>query len=130
MIGVALIWFGLLYVLTFALGRAAFGITFAGASIYRIDTLFIVVGIYLALIGSGPRADGIEGVPSDRRAALGRQLDRIAVVAVTGVICIQVVSGLVTGLVGAQAHRTAMLQTENVIFDIDHAPDNMVYGIY
>ena len=55
-IGVALICFGLLYVLTFALGRAAFGITFAGASIYRIDTLFIIVGIYLALIGPGPPA--------------------------------------------------------------------------
>jgi hypothetical protein len=129
-IGVALISFGLLYAVTLALGRAGFGITFAGESIYRIDTLFIVVGIFLALIGPRAPADASERASSDRSQVLGRQVDRIVVVAVTGVICVQLVSGLVTGLVGARARRTSMLETQNVILNIDHAPDNMVYGIY
>jgi hypothetical protein len=127
-IGIAFICFGLLYVFSFTLGRAVFGITFAGTSIYRIDTLFIVVGIYLGLIGPS-RVEAGEGASQHRRL-LGRQWDGIITVVVALVIVVQIVSGLITGFVGVQARRSDMIHTENVILNINKAPDNVVYGIF
>lgn len=131
-IGIALILFGLLYALSFTLGRTAFGISFAGMSTYRVYTLLILVGSYLALVDPvSQRADRRANVgASQRPAPRAPSAEPLVRGLLLAVIATQVVVGFFTGLSGARSHQSTMYATQNVVLNIDKAPDSAVYDTY
>ena len=121
-VGVALVFFGVLFAASIAAGRSSFGLPKAGWSVYTTCDLLVLVGAYLAVLGR-PRAVG-----RNPRLALAAGWAVRALLAV--IICTQIVLGYRNGLDGSRiAYRTAVT-AQDVIANIDHAPDNIVYNIY
>ena len=128
-IGIYFISYGLLYAVTFTIGRAPMGLPFAGGSIYSLLDLLILVGCYLTLfdhasVESHVRAD-VVSLPERSFSAL-----RFVQVLLIVTILLQVPFGLVNGLrYGSQKHST-LLAAENVIVNANQASDSILYGIY
>jgi len=146
-IGVALIGFGILFALSIATGRSTLiGLWYAGTSRYTTFDLLVLVGSYLALVGRSPSrakhrslslSDEGAGRGATRVAAFARkvrQQDRLggAIVGATlgVIICVQVILGLLSGLAGGRSTHQVGLATEDVIVNIDEAPDSVVERIY
>ena len=145
-IGVALIAFGVLFALSIATGRSTLiGLWYTGTSRYTTFDLLILVGTYLALVGrrnvpahEHPHlnsGDGAENQPFRSTVArIFRTRDRkvsiILGASLAVIICVQVVLGLLSGLAGGRSTHQVGLSTEDVIANINQAPDSVVYRIY
>jgi hypothetical protein len=146
-IGVALICFGLLFVVFVTKGRTEFGLSSTGSR-YSMFELMVWAGAYLSLLGSsmprfgqsgsgwaiyhrywpGARSRstsevGVSGRPS---MALQQAVTTVALIALVGLMVIQVVSGDEESLPNARAWRAEGLTIANVMVNIDKAPDALV----
>lgn len=139
-VGIALICFGLLFAGLVARGRAPLGYWAASSSGYTIYDVWILGGVYLALLGrsplagAAPRPDRPAGRPG---ADGGRHPDRTpgwpgsTVVSaarwlVIAVIVLQVVVGIPHGIDGARTIHAAEVRAASTARGIDHATDLQV----
>ena len=117
-IGVALVCFGLLFAITFTVGRVNAGLWFAGQSQYATFDLLILSGCYLAVIHPPPAL------------AEPRRSERVAwpVVrwVVVGAIVLQILLGTLNGLSNADRVRGDEVALADVTANIDRAPDRLV----
>ncbi len=119
-IGVALVCFGILFVLSIAYGRAWQGAAGAAASRFTTFDLLIPVGCYLAVLNRPlaparlPRPWGKGWV-----LALARSF-------VLGVICLQVILGIENGIANARESRRYQVTAADVLVNIDAAPNQLV----
>ncbi len=120
-VGVALICFGLLFVASADIGTASILGPWAGTnSLYVVDVLSILVGIYLVVLNR-PASEG------RRSSALVRRLVPVGVV---GVICVQVVLGTTNGLTGGRATHRSALEAADVLVNIAHASKQEVRSAF
>ena len=121
-IGVALICYGLLFVLSIALGRAAlgrqFGLWNASQSRYTTVDLLILVGMYLAILTPATRPL--------RRRSWERILSHVFRMAVLILVLLQVVMGTYNGLAGGRSTHASRLAAADVLVNIDQAPTSEV----
>jgi hypothetical protein len=141
-IGVALIWFGLLFDLMVATGRAYFGLWAAASSPYSTFNLLVLVGCYLVLIARQPaeafanepgrptRTDNTVQLTSRKWLLLSAPprglLLMIARGAVVGVVCLQIALGFEHGLSGARYDHSEQLGASVVLANISHTSDRIV----
>ncbi len=125
-IGVALICFGLLFVLSIALGRAAFrglGLWNASQSRYTTVDLLILVGMYLAVLTPATR--------QLRRRSWERIISAAFRIAVLALVLLQVVLGTYNGLAGGRSTHASRSVAADVLVNIDQAPTSqVVYDLY
>ena len=120
-LGVAVAAFGILFAVSISFQHAyAIGAWYAGTSRYTTFDLLVIAGTYLALV--------------DRRVSWTNGRVAVPVVLVPScvavIVLLQFAFGLTSGLVGGQeTHRTG-LETEDVILNINQAPDGIVDRIY
>jgi hypothetical protein len=118
-VGVALIGFGLLFVVTFTAGRVNFGLSLAGASQYTTFDLMIVTGCYLALLN--PSRSQLKA--ARRTQLLARPILRMVMV---GVMLLTIVFGTINGLHGARALHYYQMTLADITANIHKAPDSLV----
>ncbi|HEY5023383.1 MAG TPA: hypothetical protein VII76_00260, partial [Acidimicrobiales bacterium] len=148
-VGVALVGFGILFALSIATGRSTLiGLWYAGTSRYTTFDLLVLVGSYLALVGRQPTASrGTHlqlsvhhqgaGTGPARVTTFARRLgqqDTVGGVIVRAglalIICVQVILGLLSGLAGGRSTHQVGLATEDVIVNINQAPNSVVERVY
>ena len=147
-IGVALIAFGMLFALSIATGRSTLvGLWYAGTSRYTTFDLLVLVGSYLALVGRSSPSRATHRSLSLTEEGAGRGINRVAALArrvrqqdrlggaivgatLAAIICVQVILGLLSGLAGGRSTHQVGLATEDVIVNINQAPDSVVERIY
>jgi hypothetical protein len=117
-VGIALIWFGLLFAAAIAGGRSSFGLSDAGTTRYVTFDLLILVGSYLVVLDRAALADDetVRGI---------RWLPRITTV-VAIVVCIQVILGTVNGISAGDEYRNYEITGAVVTANIQRAPDGLV----
>lgn len=113
-LGVALICFGTLFAALTTAGRAANGLSAAGASRYVTFDLLILVGCYLAILDGRSERAGANGVRWGARTT------------VTVAILIVVVLGTRNGLAQAVGWRQTFSAAADVTVNIDEVPDGVV----
>jgi hypothetical protein len=139
-VGVALIFYGLLFAAVTTQGRANAGLVQAGASRYTTFTLMILIGVYLALLGrwtatatttidtEALRVDdstirGTGGGPGRRPG----WVDRVAVpwaLAITLLAClVQISFGSHNGLEGAQRFNAEQVKAAETLIAINRVSD-------
>ncbi len=120
-IGVGLICFGLLFVVSADIGTASvFGAWVGTNSLYAINVLMILVGAYLVVLDWPPFAE------SPRRTIV----HALVPVAVIGFLGLQVVLGTVNGLSGGRTtHQTASVAAD-VLANIDRASTEEVRAAF
>ena len=150
LIGVALICFGLLFVVFITLGRTKDGLSSTGAR-YSISEIMIWVGAYLSLFESSlarfreHRSGGLmdsdrwRGAVSQLRSGTGepgrpsiswkRTVPTVAMTTVIVLMLIQVVAGNEESLPNARAWRADSLTDANVMVNIDKAPDALLESV-
>jgi hypothetical protein len=106
-VGVALICYGLLFVVIVTAGRAYLGVWVAGSSRYTTFDILLLVGVYLALV-ERPRA------PARTRAL--RSLRVLAMVA----IVVQIVVAIPNGIGNARSTHSFDVKAASVLRNIDH----------
>jgi hypothetical protein len=119
-IGVALVCFGLLFAVTFAVGRVSAGLWFAGQSQYTTFDLLILAGCYLALLHPPPALP--EAGSSE---LLAWPIFRWVV---AGAVVVQILLGTLHGLSDARQVRGDEIALADVTANIDRAPDSIVDG--
>ncbi len=147
-IGIALIGFGMLFALSIASGRSTLiGLWYAGTSRYTTFDLLVLVGSYLALVGRSSRSRAEHRLHSPADEGMGRGARRVATfarrvrrddgwsgaivgAALAAIIGVQVILGLLSGLAGGRSTHQVGLATEDVIVNINQAPDSVVERIY
>ncbi len=142
-LSIALISYGLMFAAVVTKGRLFGSIAYADASRFTTYELLIVVGLYLAVIGSRHR----EVLRSQRRPSrfpipgLGyvneRPINRslgghatlvIAQVALIIIICIQIGFGIGNGLAGARADQATKRSVAHLFVDADMYSDYTLSG--
>jgi hypothetical protein len=135
-IGVALTVFGLLFAASVTQGRVFFGSWGASASRYTTFDLLILVGLYLAVLGSPParRSSSSAGPEAAVGHAVGgadvpaRQLSlRILSVirgAVALVVVVQILLGMQNGAHAVRATHKSQLAAVQVSGTLSHSSDN------
>lgn len=146
-IGVALICFGLLFVVFITNGRTQLGLSSTGSR-YSMFELMVWAGAYLSLLGSsmprfgqsgsgwaiyhrywpGARSRSTSEVGVSGRPSMVSQqvITIVALIALFGLMIVQVVSGDEASLPNARAWRNEGLTIANVMVNIDKAPDALV----
>ena len=117
-VGIALIWFGLLFAAAIAGGRSSFGLSDAGTTRYVTFDLLILVGSYLVVLERSPQSE------TDAVHGLRRLPGATAVVAV--LIGIQVVLGTANGIANGSQYRNYETTGAVVTVNIQHAPNGLV----
>jgi hypothetical protein len=117
-VGVALIWFGLLFAAAIAGGRVSFGLSDAGTTRYVTFDLLILVGSYLVVLERSPQSETgrVRGV---------RWLSG-ATAAVAILVGIQVVLGTVNGIANGKQYRSYETTGAVLTLNIRHAPNGLV----
>ena len=125
-LGVALIWFGLLFAGTVTLGRVSLGIWAAAQSRYTTFDVIILVGTYLAVLGRRPR-------PVESSEPSGRWTSRIVLpatrVVTLAAIVIQVAFAFPNGYNHEVPNYDYFAKAASVLTNIDHA-SNAEVGYY
>ena len=121
-LGVALVWFGLLFALTVTEGRTLAGWGLSAGIRYATFVLLILVGCYLALLAP-PQAAGRRGSKDKYSLTAARLI-------LAAVIGLQVVLGSVNGLAGARSWREDQLLAANLTANIDKIPRSVVDGAF
>jgi hypothetical protein len=117
-VGVALIWFGLLFAAAISGGRIPFGLSDAATSRYVTFDLLILVGSYLVILDRSPHK-------ASRHTHNIRGLSGVtAVVAI--LICLQVIFGTGNGVSGARSYRDYEVTGAIVTANIQRAPNGLV----
>jgi len=120
-IGVALILFGLLFVASADVGTASiFGAWVGTNSLYAINVLLIVVGVYLAVLDWPASSRG-------HKSALAHTLAPLVIV---GVLCVQVVLGTVNGVSGGRTTHQAASEAADVLVNIHQASTEEVRSAF
>jgi hypothetical protein len=114
-VGVALIWFGLIYAVGFAYARTFGGPSSASSSQYTTFTLLILVGCYLALLDVPIRFTGARRAPG--------RLASLVFVGVLCAVCLQVFFGESNGIRDARTIHARQIEVAGAIADIDEIPD-------
>ena len=117
-IGVALVCFGLLFAVTFTVGRVSAGLWFAGQSQYATFDLLILAGCYLAVLHPPPAL-----AETRRSEQFGWPVIRWVVV---GAVVVQIILGTLNGLSDASRLRGGEVALADVTANIDRAPDRLV----
>jgi Bacterial Ig domain len=117
-VGVALIWFGLLFASAIAAGRVSFGLSDAGTTRYVTFDLLILVGSYLVVLERSPQIE--TGPVRGLRWLSG------ATAAVAILVGIQVVLGTANGIANGNQYRSYETTGAVVTVNIQHAPDGLV----
>jgi hypothetical protein len=117
-VGVALVWFGLLFAVAITGGRTSFGLSDAGTSRYVTFDLLILVGSYLVVIDRPPHSasNPIRGI---------RWLPGMTA-AVAVLICIQAILGTGNGISDAHNYHDYEVTSAIVTANIQRAPDGLV----
>jgi hypothetical protein len=117
-IGVALVCFGLLFAVTFAVGRVNSGLSLAGSSQYTTFDLLILAGCYLALLNPPPVRD------EERRSA--RFLWPILRLVLLSAVLLQIVFGAINGVTEARELHSDQISISDITANIDKAPDVLI----
>jgi hypothetical protein len=117
-VGVALVWFGLLFAMMITGARASSGLPSAGVSRYTTFDLLILVGCYLVML------DPSMPFPTVNRA--GQQAPIIFRLVVIGTICVQIVLGSIQGVSSASSYHRSELIDADIIANIRMAPDGLI----
>lgn len=120
-VGVALIWFGLLFAVAIADGRTSFGLSDTSTSRYVTFDLLILVGSYLVVLD---RYAPLASKPIRRT----RWLPGITA-AVAALICLQVIFGTANGISDARQYRNYEVTNAIVLANIQRAPDGLVASL-
>jgi Bacterial Ig domain len=117
-VGVALIWFGLLFAVAISGGRTSLGLSDAGTSRYVTFDLLILVGSYLVILDRSTQmaAKTIRNI---------RWLPGITA-AVAVMICVQGILGTGNGISDARGYRNYEVTGAIVTANIGRAPDGLV----
>ena len=118
-VGLALIWFGLIFAAAISAGRVQGGLMAVGDSRYVTFDLLILAGSYLVILDQ-PQG---QGASDTGRAGLGL---RIVTAAVALVVCLQIILGTVNGIFGARNYREYELTGAIVTVHINQAPNGLV----
>ena len=117
-IGVALILFGLLFDLLITEGRVVYSYWGASQSRYVTDDVLVLVGIYLAVLGTPTRK-------------LFTRVDRGVVARIAlAAMAIQVVLGVHYGIDGARGDHQDFVRAASVTRNIDHESNLTVLSLY
>jgi hypothetical protein len=141
-VGIALIFYGLLFAAATTQGRLKAGMAYASASRFTTFDLLILVGAYLALFGS-PN----QGEPPDRlrfklpipgpvhvkersmnRSSAGQTVLVILRASLIVIICVQVAFGIENGLIGARADQATKRAAAHVFVNINEYSDYTLSG--
>jgi hypothetical protein len=117
-IGVSLVCFGLLFAVTFAVGRVNGGLSFASESQYTTFDLMTLAGCYMALLNR-PAYRPDAGPP--RWAALP-----VLRLVVAGAALLQIVLGTVNGLATGWQSHNYQISMSDITANVDRAPDSLV----
>jgi len=117
-VGVALIWFGLLFAAAISGGRTSFGLSDAGTTRYVTFDLLILVGSYLVVLdrSTQPATDSIHRI---------RWLPGVTA-AVAILICVQAILGTGNGISDANGYRQYEVMGAIVTANIQRAPNGLV----
>ncbi len=117
-VGVALIWFGLLFAVAISGGRTVVGLSDAATTRYVTFDLLILVGSYLVILDRSPQlaANPIRKI---------RWLSGITA-AVAVVVCVQAIFGTGNGISDAGGYRDYEVTSAIVTANIGRAPDGLV----
>jgi Bacterial Ig domain len=118
-VGLALVWFGLIFAAAISGSRVQGGLQDAGDARYVTFDLLILAGSYLTILDQ----------PQGRVASEGgraRLAFRIVTAAVAFVVCLQIILGTVNGINGARSYRNYELTGAVVTVHINQAPDGLV----
>ena len=119
-VGVALVWFGLLFAVAISGAGLPSGISNAGTSRYVTFDLLIVAGCYLVVLDRSERR--ASNPTRDIRWLPGMTA------AVAALICLQVVLGTGNGISDARGYRAYEVTGAIVTVNIQRAPDGLVVG--
>ena len=119
-VGLALIVFGLLFALANTYGRGVHGAVGASALRYTTYDLLIVVGVYLSYLAKAPQTSRPKN-PIMSRGVFGALLG--------GVIVVQALFGLVSGIRWARSEHQGLVTTAAVTVDVDRLPDPVVQNL-
>ena len=117
-IGVALVWFGLLFAAGAAAGRAQLGLNNASFSLYVMFNLLILVGSYLVVIDRSRE-------PSFK-VSRGFRWEPVVTLAIAVLIGVQVVLGTDNGISNGRVYRQYEITGAVVTANIRRAPDGLV----
>ena len=117
-VGVALIWFGLLFAAAAAGARTSLGLSNASFSLYVTFDVLILLGSYLVLVDRSPRS-------ASSHAPAVRWLPGMTV-AVVAIVGLQFLLGTGNGISQARSFREFELTGAVVTARIEHAPDGLV----
>jgi Bacterial Ig domain len=117
-VGIALIWFGLLFAAAIAGGRVSFGLSDAGTTRYVTFDLLILVGSYLVVLERSPQ--------SETGPVRGLHWLSGATAAVAILVGLQVVLGTANGIASGNRYRSYETTGAVVTVNIQHAPDGLV----
>ena len=117
-IGLALVCFGLLFAASITEGRSFLGLSDAATTRYATCDLLVLVGAYLALLGS-PRRE-------TRSVGRGRSVLRATSIVLATIIGAQLVLGTINGIAGARAMHQRYPYAADVLVNIDKASNPVV----
>ena len=117
-VGIALIWFGLLFAVAIVGGRSSLGLIDAGTTRYVTFDLLTLVGCYLVVLERSPRTE------TDSVRGMRWLSGATAVVAV--LVGIQVIFGTANGLSNGSDYRNFEITGAVVTANIHHAPNGLV----
>ena len=118
-VGVALVCFGLLFAVTFTVGRVQAGLSLAGASQYTTFDLLILVGCYLALLNPP-----VPLLDKRRFAWLSWPILRMVFL---GAVVLQVALGTMNGVTQARDLHNFQVSISDITANIDTAPASLVH---
>lgn len=118
-VGLALVWFGLIFAAAISAGRVQGGLLDAGDSRYVTFDLLILVGSYLIILDQSQ--ERVARVTGGARSGV-----RILTGAVILVVCLQIILGSVNGIYGARLYREYEVTGAVVTVHINQAPDGLV----
>ena len=113
-IGVALVCVGLLFALTFTVGRVNGGLSYAAGSQYTTFDLLILAGSYLALLHPPPLLQ--------EQWRSGRSWWPIFRLALFGAVLLQIVLGTINGVTAARQEHSSQIDISDITANIDRAP--------
>ena len=117
-IGVALVWFGLLFAAAAAAGRAPLGLSNASDSLYVLFNILILVGSYLVVID--------RSCEPTLNLSSGFRWEPVVTVAIAVMIGVQVVLGNGNGISNGRDYRKFEITGAVVTVNIQRAPDGLV----
>ncbi len=119
-IGVALVWFGLLFAAAAAVDRAPLGLSNASVSLYVLFNILILVGSYLVVIDRSREPT--------LKVSRGFRWEPVVTVVIAVMIGVQVVLGNANGISNWRDYRQFEITGAVVTVNIRRAPDGLVYS--